>query len=60
MTEHEKQKVVEMINGMTAEELWVAVSVIDTQVMHVELLNRALKNERKIQNVKGLIENYEE
>ena len=60
MTDYEKQKVVETVKGMTEEELSVALSVIDTQIMHDELLNRALENERTIKRLKELIASYEE
>lgn len=60
MTEYEKQKVVETVKGMTDEELSVAVSVIPSKPMFVELFNRSLNNERKIDRLKELIASYEE
>lgn len=59
MTDTEKQSVKDFINGLSEEELQVAVSQIDTELLHNELMKRALENERKLQNVKELIVTYE-
>ena len=59
MTDTEKQSVKDFINGLSEEELQVAVSQIDTELLHNELMTRALENERKLQNVKELIVTYE-
>lgn len=59
MTDTEKQRVKDFINGLSAEELEVAVSQIDTKLLHTELMTRALENESKLQNVKELIVTYE-
>ena len=59
MTDTEKQRVKDFIKGLSEEELQVAVSQIDTELLHNELMKRALKNESKLQNVKELIVTYE-
>lgn len=59
MTDTEKQSVKDFINGLSEEELQVAVSQIDTELLHKELMKRALENESKLQNVKELIVTYE-
>ena len=59
MTDTERQRVKDFINGLSEEELQVAVSQIDTELLHNELMTRALENERKLQNVKELIVTYE-
>lgn len=59
MTDTEKQSVKDFINGLSEEELQVAVSQIDTELLHNELMKRALENESKLQNVKELIVTYE-
>lgn len=59
MTDTEKQSVRDFINGLSEEELQVAVSQIDTELLHKELMTRALENESKLQNVKELIVTYE-
>lgn len=59
MTDTEKQRVKDFINGLSEEELEVAVSQIDTELLHNELMKRALENESKLQNVKELISTYE-
>ena len=59
MTDTEKQRVKDFINGLSEEELEVAVSQIDTELLYKELMTRALENERKLQNVKELIVTYE-
>ena len=59
MTDTEKQRVKDFINGLSEEELEVAVSEIDTELLHNELMKRALENESKLQNVKELIVTYE-
>lgn len=59
MTDTEKQAVKDFINGLSEEELQVAVSQIDTELLHNELMKRALENESKLQNVKELIVTYE-
>lgn len=59
MTDTEKQSVKDFINGLSEEELQVAVSQIDTELLHTELMTRALENERKLQNVKEMIVAYE-
>lgn len=59
MTDIEKQSVKDFINGLSEEELQVAVSQIDTELLHNELMKRALENESKLQNVKELIVTYE-
>ena len=51
MTDTEKQRVKDFINGLSEEELEVAVSEIDTKLLHTELMTRALKNENKLQKV---------
>ena len=60
MTDTEKQRVKDFINGLSEEELEVAVSEIDTKLLHTELMTRALKNEKKLQKVEELIGNYED
>ena len=60
MTDTEKQRVKDFINGLSEEELEVAVSEIDTKLLHTELMTRALKNENKLQKVEELIGNYED
>ena len=60
MTDTEKQRVKDFINGLSEEELQVAVSQIDTKLLHTELMTRALKNENKLQKVEELIGNYED
>lgn len=60
MTDTEKQRVKDFINGLSEEELEVAVSEIDTELLHTELMTRALKNENKLQKVEELIGNYED
>lgn len=59
MANTEKQRVNDFINGLSEEELKVAVSQIDTKLLHTELMKRALENESKLQNVKELIFTYE-
>lgn len=59
MTDTEKQRVKDFINGLSEEELEVAVSEIDTKLLHTELMTRALKNENKLQKVEELIVTYE-
>lgn len=59
MTDTEKQSVKDFIKGLSEEELQVAVSQIDTELLHTELMTRALENESKLQNVKELIVTYE-
>ena len=60
MTDTERQRVKDFINGLSEEELEVAVSEIDTKLLHKELMTRALKNENKLQKVEELIGNYED
>lgn len=55
MTDAEKQAVKDFINGLSEEELKVAVSQLNTELLHKELMTRALENERKLQNVKEMI-----
>ena len=59
MTDTEKQSVKDFIYGLSEEELQVAVSQIDTELLNKELMKRALENESKLQNVKELIVAYE-
>ena len=59
MTDTEKQSVKDFIKGLSEEGLQVAVSQIDTELLHNELMKRALENESKLQNVKELIVTYE-
>lgn len=60
MTDTERQRVKDFINGLSEDELRVAVSEINTQLLHNELMTRALKNENKLQKVEELIGNYED
>lgn len=59
MTDTEKQAIKDFIKGLSEEELQVAVSQIDTKLLHTELMTRALENEIKLKNVKELIVTYE-